>query len=265
MLDDILICPKTQGRMTIDDANGIAKVEGSGLSYPIRDGIIDFLPDTEDRVTRAYDSFASSYDSYMSLSAWHWKLYVLIAWGLLDDKEVFNKILSSIPDGFAGVLLDVPVGTGMFTWEKYHSLNKARIIVIDYSLAMLKEAQKRYAEKGIQNVTYIRGDVGNIPVQAASIDACFSMAGFHAFPDQDQALHEIVRVLKHNAIFSGCFYIKGKRLLTDIIVRTVLCAKGWFTAPFYSEQECLSKFGEYFTCHLTANLKSAFYFALHKK
>lgn len=265
MLDDILICPKTQGRITIDDANSIAKIEGSERSYPIKDGIIDFLPDTEDRVTRAYDSFASSYDSYMSLSAWHWKLYVLIAWGLLDDKEVMHRVLSSIPDDFAGVLLDVPVGTGMLTCEKYRSLSKAGIIVIDYSLAMLKEAQKRYAEKGIQNVTFIRGDVENMPIQQASIDACLSMSGFHAFPNQDQALHEIVRVLKHDAIFSGCFYIKGKRLLTDIIVRTVLCTKGWFTEPFYSEQESLSKFGEHFTSHFTANQKSAFYFSMNKK
>jgi ubiquinone/menaquinone biosynthesis C-methylase UbiE len=265
MLDDILICPKTKSRITIDDANSIAKVEGSELSYPIKDGIIDFLPDTEDRVTKAYDSFASSYDSYMSLSGWYWKLYVLIAWGLLDDKEIIHKILSSIPDDFAGVLLDVPVGTGIFTCEKYSNLNKARIIGIDYSLAMLKEARKRYAEKGIQNVTFIRGDVGNMPIQQASIDACLSMAGFHAFPNQDQALHEIARVLKHDAIFSGGFYIKGKRLLTDLVVRTVLCGKGWFTAPFYNKQECLSKFGEYFTCHLTANLKSAFYFAMNKK
>ena len=85
-------------------------------------------------------------------------------------------------------------------------------------------------------------------------------------PDaEDRALHEIARVLKQDAIFSGCFYIKGKRLLTDIVVRTVLCAKGWFTAPFYNEQECLSTFGEYFTSRFAANLKSAFYFAMNKK
>ncbi len=265
MFDDILICPQTGHRITIDAAHSIAKVEESDLSYPIKDGIIDFLPDTVDRISKSYDSFAASYDNYMSLSGLHWKLYVLIAWGLLDDKEMTHKMLSSIPDDFAGVLLDVPVGTGMFTCEKYRNLNKARIIVIDYSLAMLKEAQKRYAEKGIQNVTFVRGDVGNMPIQQASIDSCLSMAGFHAFPNQDQALHEIVRVLKHDAIFSGCFYIKGKRLLTDIVVRTILCGKGWFTAPFYNEQECLSKFGEYFTSHFTANLKSAFYFAMNKK
>ena len=148
MLDDILICPKTHGRMTIDAANSIARVEGSDLSYPIKDGIIDFLSDTEDRVTKAYDSCASSYDNYMNLSGLTWKLFgapfVLLVWGFLDGKIFIDKPLGSIPDDFDGVLLDVPVGTGVFTSDKYRKLNKARIIAIDYSLAMLQKAQERY-------------------------------------------------------------------------------------------------------------------------
>ena len=43
MVDDILICPKTRSRLRIDAANCVARVEGSSLSYPIKDGIIDFF------------------------------------------------------------------------------------------------------------------------------------------------------------------------------------------------------------------------------
>jgi ubiquinone/menaquinone biosynthesis C-methylase UbiE len=264
MLENILICPKTQNRISIDTANNIAKVEQSDLSYPIKDDIIDFLPDTSDRISKAYDSIASSYDDYMNLASLKWKLFTLFAWGFLDDKGFAQKVLSFIPDDFNGVLLDVPVGTGTHTVEKYQELNKARIVVIDYSLGMLQRAKKLYSENGIYNVTFIRGDVGNIPVQPASIDFCLSMNGFHAFPDKDQALHEIVRVLKHDAIFSGCFYVKGKRLLTDLGVKHIFSKKGFFTAPFYNEQEWLSKLGEYFTAHYTANRKSSFYFMITK-
>jgi len=269
MLDGILICPRTHSRITIDAANSIAKVEGSDSSYPIKDGIVDFLPHTEDRITRAYDSCASSYDNYMTLSGLAWKLFgtpfVLLVWGFLDDKVFINKPLASIPDDFDGVLLDVPAGTGMFTFDKYRKLNRASIIAIDYSLAMLQKARERYAENGIRNVTFIRGDVGNLPVRQASIDMCLSMAGFHAFPNKDQGLDEIARVLKHNSIFSGSFYIKGKRLLTDLFVRQIFCRKGFFTAPFYDEHECLSKFGEQFNIHHTANIKSGFCFEMSKK
>lgn len=264
ILEDILICPKTKSRITIDAANSVARAEQSNISYPIKAGIIDFLPDTVDRITTSYDSVAPSYDDYMNLSSLKWKLICLIVWGFLDDKGT-QKVLSSVPDDFDGVLLDVPVGTGTFTSDKYRKLNRARIVAIDYSLGMLQKARDLYIENGIRNVTFIRADVGNLPIKEESIDLCLSMNGFHAFPDKDQALCEIVRVLKHDSIFSGCFYIKGKRLITDLFVQQIFCRKGFFTAPFYDECECLSKFGEYFHTHYAANYKSGFYFEMNSK
>ncbi|MHC4445245.1 MAG: methyltransferase domain-containing protein, partial [Planctomycetota bacterium] len=210
--DDILICPKTKNRITIDTVNNIAKVEQSDIVYPIKAGIIDFLPDTTDRVSEAYDSVASSYDDYVNSSSLKWKLFSLIMWGGGDDDHYtqIEKVLSSIPE------------TGIFTSDKYRKLKKTGIIALDYSLAMLQKAQHLYAANGIKNVTFIRGDVGNLPIAQASVDLCLSMAGFHAFADKDRALSEIVRVLKTNRIFAGAFYIKGKRYLTDILVKYVL-------------------------------------------
>ncbi|MFC1735719.1 methyltransferase domain-containing protein [Candidatus Hydrogenedentota bacterium] len=268
MLENILICPKTKSRITIDAENSIAKVEGSDLSYPIKAGIIDFLPDTVDRVSKAYDSIAPSYDDYMNQSSLKWKLFTLLAWGSLDVKgweALTQKVLSSIPDDFDGVLLDVPVGTGTFTSNKYRKLKKARIIALDYSIGMLKKAQHSYAENGIENVTFIRGDVGSLPIDHASLDLCLSMAGFHAFPDKARALHEIVRVLKPGKIFSGYFYIKGGRLLTDLFIRHMGSRRGYFSPPFYDEQESLSIFGEYFDIEYTATMQSFFAFAMKKK
>jgi uncharacterized protein YbaR (Trm112 family) len=68
MLEDILICPKTKNRIAIDAVNSIAKVEQSDLSYPVKAGIVDLLPDAVDRISEAYDSLASSYDDYQTLS-----------------------------------------------------------------------------------------------------------------------------------------------------------------------------------------------------
>lgn len=265
MFDDILICPQTGHRITIDAANSIAKVEESDLSHPIKAGIIDFLPDTVDRISEAYDSMAPSYDDYVNLSSLKWKLLTLLAWGFLDDKGLTEKVLSSIPHDFDGVLLDVPVGTGILTVNKYRKLKKARIIALDYSFAMLQKAQHLYAENGIENVTFIRGDVGSLPIDHASVDLCLSMSGFHAFSDKARALSEIVRVLKVNKIFTGCFYIKGKRLLTDLLVRHVLSRRGYFSAPFYDQQESLSKFGECFNIEYTATMKSFLVFTMNKK
>ena len=265
ILEDILICPKTRSRITIDTVNSsIAKVEQSDISYPIKAGIVDFLPDTSDRISRAYDSIASSYDDYTNLSSLKWKLFTLFAWGFLDDKGFTQKVLSFVPDDFSGVLLDVPVGTGLLTLNKYRELKKAKIIALDYSFAMLEKAQHLYAENGIENVAFIRGDVGNLPLEQASVDLCLSMNGFHAFPEKARALSEIARVLKNNMPFAGCFYIKGERLLTDLLIRHILSRRGYFSAPFYGEQESLSKFGEYFNVDSMATMKSFFIFEMNK-
>ena len=264
MLGDILICPKTKGRIRIDAAHSVARAVQSNISYPIKGGIIDFLPNTVDRVSKAYDSFAASYDRYQTLSGLHWKLFSLIAWGACDYTDMIQKPLSSIPDDFDGILLDVPVGTGIFTVEKYCTLKKATIVAVDYSLAMLQKAQTRYTQHGIHNVLFIRADVANLPIQQASIDMCLSMAGFHAFHKKDDALHEIARVLKTASLFSGTTYIKGKRLLTDLIVTLIFSARGAFTGPFLNEQEWLLRFGKYFSIRCTGNVESGLYFEMKR-
>jgi ubiquinone/menaquinone biosynthesis C-methylase UbiE len=264
-LEDVLICPKTKNRVTVDTGNSIVRVEEADVTYPIKDGIIDFLPDIDDRISRSYDSIASFYDDYITSSGPKWKLVTLIAWGFSGDDQFTQQFLSLIPDDFDGLLMDVPVGTGIFTFKKYRKLEKAQIIAIDYSLGMLRKAQQVYAEHGIQNVTLIRGDVGNLPIDEARVDLCSSMNGFHAFPEKTLALREIAKTLKTDGRFMGCFYIRGKRKLTDLLVQKVLSKQGTFTAPFYDEAETLSRFGEYFTARSTANVKSIFYFDMERK
>jgi len=61
------------------------------------------------------------------------KLYIRLFWSGVDDNEIAAKVLHFIPDGFDGTLLDVPVGTAVFTHQKYQSLNKATITCLDYS------------------------------------------------------------------------------------------------------------------------------------
>jgi len=64
MLEDILICPRTGNRISLNAGNGVANVEHPNLSYPIRDDTLDLLPDTVDRVPREYDAFAPHFDTH---------------------------------------------------------------------------------------------------------------------------------------------------------------------------------------------------------
>ena len=41
-----------------------------------------------------------------------------VFWSGTDDNEIAHKVLSYIPDDFDGTILDVPVGTAVFTEQK---------------------------------------------------------------------------------------------------------------------------------------------------
>lgn len=119
-----------------------------------------------------------------------------------------QKILSYIPNDYDGKILDVPVGTAVFTEKKWALLTNAEIMCLDYSKDMLERAQTRLGN--YKHITLIQGDVGALPMKDESFDTVVSMNGFHAFPDKDKAFNETWRVLKQGGTFIACFYIKGK-------------------------------------------------------
>ena len=133
------------------------------------------------------------------------------------------------------MILDVPVGTAVFTERKWKSLSRAQIICLDYSEDMIELARKRL--HGYSNVSCVQGDVGDLPMNNASFDVVLSMNGFHAFPDKEKAFEETWRVLKPGGKFIACFYIKGKSGITDWLVNHILSKKGWFTPPFPTEEQ----------------------------
>ena len=187
-----------------------------------------------DRIKSAYHTSKNIYDDVLTQGSVFSKLYIRFFWSGTDDNEIAEKVMSYIPDDFCGRLLDVPVGTAVFTEEKWKGLKKAEIVCLDYSEDMLDKAKDRLNHYDI--ISFVQGDVGKLPFEDASFDTVFSMNGFHAFPDKKKAFLETNRVLKKGGSFIGCFYIKGKSKRTDWLVRRILTKKGWFTPPFFTEE-----------------------------
>ena len=188
-----------------------------------------------DKIKEAYQASKDIYDDVLTQGNFFSRLYIKVFWSGTDDNEIAHKVLSYIPDDFDGAILDVPVGTAVFTEKKWKSLSKAQITCLDYSEDMIEQAKKRLQEK--INISCIQGDVGNLPMDDNSFDIVLSMNGFHAFPDKESAFREIRRVLKPGGKFIACFYIKGKSGITDWLVKNILSKKGWFTPPFQTEEQ----------------------------
>ena len=188
-----------------------------------------------DKIQDAYESSKNIYDGVLTQGNFFSRMYIKLFWSGTDDNEIARKVLSYIPDDFSGKLLDVPVGTAVFTQRKWSSLKNAHITCLDYSTDMLEQAKRRLDGKA--HINFIQGDVGNLQMDDESFDIVLSMNGFHAFPDKQKAFSETCRVLKSGGDFIACFYIKEKSKKTDWLVKNILAKKGWFTSPFQTEEE----------------------------
>lgn len=188
-----------------------------------------------DKIQDAYESSKNIYDAVLTQGNFFSRMYIKLFWSGTDDNEIARKVLSYIPDDFSGKLLDVPVGTAVFTQRKWSSLKNANITCLDYSTDMLEQAKRRLDGKA--HINFIQGDVGNLQMDDESFDVVLSMNGFHAFPDKQKAFSETCRVLKSGGDFIACFYIRGKSKKTDWLVKNILAKKGWFTPPFQTEEE----------------------------
>ena len=185
-----------------------------------------------DKIKKSYKQSKNIYDDVLTQSKWWSRLYIRLFWNGVDDKEIAQKVLEYIPYDFSGKLLDVPVGTAVFTFDKYASLKNADITCLDYSEDMLEQANKKFKKAKIANIATIQGDVGALPFSDRSFDIVLSMNGFHAFPNKNKAYAEISRVLKQNGKFIACFYVQGESKITDLLVKCILAKRGWFTPPF---------------------------------
>ena len=124
-----------------------------------------------DKIKRSYKFSKSFYDDAITQNKWWSRLYFKLLWGGVDDNEIARRVLSWIPDDFDGKLLDVPVGTAVFTTEKYKRMVQADITCLDYSQDMLERAKGRFSETGVNHVKTLQGDVGALPFEDESYDA----------------------------------------------------------------------------------------------
>ncbi len=201
---------------------------------------------SEDKLKKAYRASEDIYDDVLTQNSWFGKLYIGIFWGI-DDNQIAEQVLSFIPDNFSGKLLDVPVGTAVFTHQKYAELERAKITCVDYSEVMIEKAKARFADLKNSNIVCQQGDVGNLEFADQTFDIVLTMNGLHVFPDKEKAFSETARVLKKGGSFIGCMYIKGEYKRSDFVVNAVLAKKGWFTAPFQTKSELQAILESYYS------------------
>ena len=187
---------------------------------------------------RSVGRLANLYDGMMTYSTWSGKFVSRLVWGL-DRAGVARYVglaLRAAHEGFAGRLLEVPVGTGCLSLPVYAELPDADITCLDYSPALLAAARARADALGVRNVAFVEGDVGQLTFEDDFFDAAVSINGFHAFPDKESAWAEVHRVLRPGGRLTGSVFVLGKNPRTTFIVTQLYQRMGFFTPPYDTEE-----------------------------
>jgi len=114
------------------------------------------------------------------------------------DQEVLRRVGEMCGDLRGKLVLDVATGTGH---TALHLAPRAgRVVGLDLTRQMLELARRAEEERGIDNVNWLRGDVRSLPFLDGTFDAVCCRRAPHHFPDLDEALREMARVLRPGGV-----------------------------------------------------------------
>ena len=115
----------------------------------------------------------------------------------LLQRAVYDPVHGAVVDvlrtASPGSVLDVGCGTGILL-TRLASMGGVDLVGCDYSIEMLKQAQRRAGHDGAA-VRLAQGDGQRLPVRSGAFDAVVTTDAFHWFPSQDDALAEFKRAL----------------------------------------------------------------------
>ncbi|GJQ13785.1 hypothetical protein GpartN1_g5576.t1 [Galdieria partita] len=107
------------------------------------------------------------------------------------------------------VLVDLSCGTGYVTRKLAKTRKYSRIIGIDLSENMLKEAYRRMLLEDCDLFTLIRANVSCLPVKDNVVDALYCGAALHCWPKVQDGLAEMYRILKPDALVFATTFISN--------------------------------------------------------
>lgn len=140
-------------------------------------------------VNRMFETIAPRYDF----------ITVFLSYGM--DRGWKRKLVASLDLREDARALDLACGTGDITFAVARRLKTGQAIGLDITQGMLDIAERKRREMNIDNVSFHRADISNIPFEDNTFDCVTGGYALRNVPDLDVALAEIKRVLKPGGRF----------------------------------------------------------------
>jgi ubiquinone/menaquinone biosynthesis C-methylase UbiE len=110
------------------------------------------------------------------------------------DAEGLVWMLKDLPVSPDAEALDIATGTGEFA--RALASRVATVIGLDATDAMMEQGKKFIEQASIENVTFQKGVVQDLPFEDETFDIVSSRYAFHHFADPRSVISEMVRVCK---------------------------------------------------------------------
>lgn len=144
-------------------------------------------------VKKYYNEKAPTYDDYSNQL--YFKVYDAVTWKIIEPY---------IPKNSKALVLDAAGGTGK--WSIPIAKCGPKVVLVDISDEMLNVARRKIAKEGLQNrIEAKKGDIRKLDFEDETFDLVFCDHALCFIKEQEQAMKELVRVLKrdHPFIVSG--------------------------------------------------------------
>lgn len=93
------------------------------------------------------------------------------------------------------VVLDVATGTADLALELARR-GAPRVVAIDFSLGMLRLAQRKCRAAAATTIQLVCGDAMRLPLRTGAVDVCTIAFGLRNLPDYAEGIRELARVLR---------------------------------------------------------------------
>jgi ubiquinone/menaquinone biosynthesis C-methylase UbiE len=163
--------------------------------------------------------------------------------GLAEKLGYEVSLLDAIPassiDSFAGVgyyfhladikpgdkVLDLGSGSGMDSFIAALKAGETGTVTgIDMTNEQLEKSKRLAAEKGITNVSFVKGHIQNLPFAENTFDVIISNGVINLCPEKAKVFQEAYRVLKQGGRLAFADIVTEKQLPENIVCNSALWA-----------------------------------------